>query len=65
MNIESAAYVRDGSGQDVAIQITYIDDAGKTQVCTVPVAGTTWINMKLSDWIAAGNAISAAAIQLA
>lgn len=55
--IESAQYVKDDEGNILGITVVYNDE-----ICTVPaVDGGGWLQVELQKWVAAGNAIAAAA----
>ena len=57
MNIQSAQYIADEDGNNVAIKV--VDDEGVER--SAPVNGVTWINTDLGKWLAKpGNAIEAA-----
>ncbi len=60
MKIQSAQYLNDDAGNQVAVQLTYEDSHGEDQVCSVPVNGVTWQNQELTNWLAAGGTIAAA-----
>jgi hypothetical protein len=55
MQIESAQYIVDANGNNLAVDITHDDG----QVCSCPVDGTTWINGELNAFVAAGGVIAA------
>lgn len=60
MNIQSAQYVNDDAGNQVAVQVTYEDSNGEVQTCSVPADGVTWQNQELKKWLAGGGKIAAA-----